>query len=309
MDFVQVCAGEEHSCALRADSSLLCWGENFNGEVGVGDSDARPRPAPVGQLSFARVACGGNVTCALGLEGTLYCWGDNFEGQLGQGDRGRTPDRNQPTRVPTDLLFQDVAVGQGHVCAVTRNGELYCWGRNTQGQLGVPNAPIQVRRPILVDPENLYRSVTAGQSHTCAIGRDRRLFCWGTEGMGYLGLGVAADTLVAMPTQVGTQADYVSVRANWFHTCALRSNGFLSCWGRNEEGQLGLADNADRDVPQRVGEETDWVALTAGHFHTCGFRAAQPYCWGENTDTDQQLGIGMPGRRNEPTAVELSAAR
>jgi alpha-tubulin suppressor-like RCC1 family protein len=305
-DFVETCAGEQHSCALRADGSLLCWGENFHGEVGVGDTDPRERPVMVDGGPFVRVACGGSVTCAIGLEGELSCWGENFEGQLGQGDPAGSADHTGPTRVAPDLLFQDVGVGQGHVCAVTRAGALYCWGRNTDGQLGGHDDQGQIRTPTEVTPGSLYRSVVAALSHTCAISRDGRLFCWGTEGAGYLGLGVSDTTLVATPTEVGTDANYVGVSINWFHTCALRHNGFLSCWGRNVEGQLGLGDTSDRNLPERVGSAHDWTALVAGHFHSCGFRGAALYCWGINDDSNE-LGLGAPGRRNQPALVELPA--
>jgi alpha-tubulin suppressor-like RCC1 family protein len=303
-DFVQVCAGEAHSCALRGDGPLFCWGENLHGELGVGDSDPRDRPTRVGSTAFVRVACGGNASCAIAPDGALFCWGDNFEGQMGQGDPFRSPNHPRPVRVAPTLSFRDVSVGQGHVCAVTNNGELYCWGRNTTKQLGTGLDDEQLRTPTRVDRGQLYRAVAAGMSHSCAIARDGRLFCWGADSSGSLGLGTSEETEVPLPAQVSTDADYRSVRASWFHTCAVRGNGVLVCFGRNTEGQLGVSDTTQRNVPTRVGSDTQWTEVTTGQFHTCGIREGAVYCWGEN-DERNQLGLGAPGRRSEPTAVSL----
>jgi alpha-tubulin suppressor-like RCC1 family protein len=303
-DFVDVCAGERHACALRADGSLWCWGENVHGELGLGDRDPRELPSKLALRPLVRVSCGGYNGCALAPDGALYCWGDNFEGKLGQADAFDAGDGLLPVRVAPQLTFYDVSVGQGHVCAITREGELYCWGRNTQGQLGDASTASQERRPLRVDADMLYRRVAAAQTHSCAITRDGRLRCWGTDAFGDLGLGASPGTLVTTPTQVGTAADYVQVRANWFHTCALRENGWLYCWGRNIEGQLGLGDILDRNTPARVGGES-WRDLAVGHFHTCAFRTDEAlFCWGEN-DARGQLGLGESGRRYEPSPVTL----
>jgi hypothetical protein len=165
----------------------------------------------------------------------------------------------------------------------------------------------QVRTPTRVDAGRLYRRITAGMTHTCGIDRAGQLFCWGQDLQGSLGLGVSPSSIVGVPTHVDAANDYAEVRANWFHTCAVRSNGFLSCWGRNVEGQLGVSDNNDRNVPVRVGTASDWQTVAAGHFHTCGLRSDGIYCWGKNDDDVNQLGLGAPGRRDEPTPVELPA--
>lgn len=302
--FREVCAGDSHTCALRSDGIVLCWGDNFNGALGVGDNDPRDRPTPIGTMHFAKLACWSNVSCGIGLEGALFCWGDNFEGQLGQSDATGSPSRSSPTAVAPQLRFREVAVGQGHVCAITAGGELYCWGRNTEHQLGARHDQAQVRTPTRVDAPRLYRRVTAGMVHSCAIERSGQLFCWGAEGAGHLGLGLHEGARVSVPTQVGSEGNYTQVHASWFHTCALRSNGFLSCWGRNVEGQLGLADSNNRNLPARVGTASDWLEAATGRFHSCGVRGDGVYCWGEN-DELSQLGLGVPGRRAEPTLLTL----
>ncbi len=303
-DFVQVCAGEAHSCGLRSTGELLCWGENLNGELGLGDTVARETPTAIDDMRFSRVVCGGSTTCALDLTGALFCWGDNFEGQLGQDDAFQSPNLRRPAAVSPALSFRDVSLGQGHACAITRQGVLYCWGRNTTGQLGLmEGAPEQVRRPTPVDAARRFQNVSAGQSHTCAVAREGSLLCWGTDQMGTLGQGLPSGARVTQPTPVGNEQIYSSVRASWFHTCALRTDGTLYCWGRNVEGQLGLGDQNDRNTPVRVGLGVDWNEVALGRFHTCGALLDDVFCWGEN-DARNQLGLGEnTGRRDEPSLI------
>jgi alpha-tubulin suppressor-like RCC1 family protein len=299
-----VCAGETHSCALTQKGELHCWGKNLHGELGVGDFMPRTTPAAVGGATFSRIACGGASTCGIRSDGALFCWGDNFEGKIGQDDAFTSEDIPKPTRVVESVDFRDVSVGQGHVCAVDREGALYCWGRNNSAQLGLGMDSAQVRKPSRVGTASDYLGVAAAQHHTCAVRRDGTLECWGSNAAGELGIGSASAALVQTPTKVMGDQGYHSVRANWFHTCALRTDGSLDCWGRNEEGQLGLGDNTPRAAPTRVDTVARFTEVSTGHFHTCAFGDGQLWCWGENNELGQ-LGIGMVGRKNVPTQVPI----
>ncbi len=301
---VATCAGEAHSCALAEDRSLYCWGKNLHGELGLGDFAPRSRPTRVEGASFVRIACGGYNSCGIRDDGALYCWGENFEGKLGQDDPFTAPDSSSGLAVAPDIRFHEVSVGQGHVCAVTRDGALYCWGRNTDGQLGIATSDGQVRKPTRVGTASDYRSVAAGQRHSCAIRAGGTLWCWGTDASGSLGLDVDPDTRVQSPSQVKPLQGIASVSANWFHSCALRDDGSLYCWGRNAEGQLGLGDTLPRALPTRVDIAHDWLSITAGHFHSCALARSGLWCWGENDELGQ-LGLGMTGRRSSPTRVSL----
>jgi alpha-tubulin suppressor-like RCC1 family protein len=301
---VATCAGEAHSCALAEDRSLHCWGKNLHGELGLGDFEARTQPTHLEGVSFVRIACGGYNSCGIRGDGTLFCWGENFEGKLGQDDSFTAPDSSLPREVRAGINFHDVSVGQGHVCAVTRDGALYCWGRNTDGQLGIGTDEPQLRTPARVGTSSDYRAVAAGQRHSCAIRAGGTLWCWGTDSDGSLGLEVAPETRVTSPSQVKMMQGFTGLSANWFHTCALRGDRSLYCWGRNAEGQLGLGDIMPRALPSRVGSASDWISITAGHFHSCGLAASGVWCWGENDELGQ-LGLGTSGRRNVPTRVSL----
>ena len=140
--------GTFHTCALTEDDRAVCWGANFCGCLGVGDS--RPRLAPVavdasrvgGSGRFRALSAGYNATCGVSLEGLLYCWGQcSHESRTDLTDpealpcllpravRGPGGERAWPVR--------EVSVGTGHACAVATDGSLWCWGQNGQGQCGI----------------------------------------------------------------------------------------------------------------------------------------------------------------------------
>jgi alpha-tubulin suppressor-like RCC1 family protein len=302
--FVDVCAGERHSCALRADGSTFCWGSNAHGELGLGDLDQRDVPTALDPRRFVALACGGFNTCALAPRGELWCWGDNSEGKLGQNDPfmgqvGSLALSSSPIPVQTDVRFAKVSVGQGHVCALSEQGKLYCWGRNNYGQLGVSTQDEQTRTPQPVVGETQYVSIAAGQFHSCATDVAGKLWCWGLTKDGLLGVQSAQPEIRVPALLIGDDWDSVSV--NWLHSCALKKSGSLFCWGRGEEGQLGGGDSMQRGTPTQVARDAHWRDVTAGQFHSCAFADDGLYCWGAN-DTGQ-LGFGDTARHYVPLRV------
>lgn len=300
--FIDVCAGEHHSCALRADGTLLCWGANTHGELGLGDSSSREIPTPLDSRRFVAVSCGGSSTCALAPRGELWCWGDNTEGKLGQADPpkeepGTLAMSEVPIQVRSELRFAKVSVGQGHVCAISEQGSLYCWGRNDQGQLGIGGTLEQTRTPLPVIGDLQYAAISAGQFHSCAVDMSGKLWCWGKNEGGMLGLGSSQAAFREPALLQGS--NYESVSVNWLHSCAVTTNGTLSCWGRGVEGQLGGGDDKNRDRPTQVVGR--WRSINAGQFHSCAFNDSGLSCWGANNTG--QLGLGDYARYYIPSQV------
>jgi alpha-tubulin suppressor-like RCC1 family protein len=299
-DWVSVCGGDEHTCALRADRSVYCWGRNLHGELGLGHFSDQDLPQRVPSAAFVRIACGGANTCGLTTEGALSCWGDNFEGKLGQDDDfSSAMNSATPLRVAPGTAFRELAVGQGHVCAVANNGALWCWGRNSNGQLGIETPQEQQRAPARVSGLDDMREVAAGMAHTCAIEVSGKLWCWGTDNTGSLGLGEGVEQQTR-PRAVGNASDWSQISVQWFHSCALRGSDAY-CWGRNDEGQLGLGVSNARFVPTRVGPSGAWRDIGVGHFHTCGLRNDTVLCWGNNEAG--QVGVGDTQPRQTPSEV------
>ncbi|HOT28179.1 MAG TPA: hypothetical protein PLU72_08305 [Candidatus Ozemobacteraceae bacterium] len=135
--YIGVAAGDYHSIAVASESnttSLLAWGLNSSGQLGLGDTVSRDRPVPVPNCSnVRRVVCGAYHTLALKNDGTVWAWGDNSYGQLGIGS---TVSKSVPTRITSLTDIVGIAAGSYHSLAISANGTVYSWGRGDNGRLG-----------------------------------------------------------------------------------------------------------------------------------------------------------------------------
>jgi alpha-tubulin suppressor-like RCC1 family protein len=271
--------GYGHTCASTA-SATFCWGSNAQAQLGNGGTTdsltpVMPTSAPVfGAMAAYNHTCGIDKTSA----GAIYCWGNNGYGQVGD---GTMTDRTAPAAVGANGV--QIAVSPYHTCMVATSDVIYCWGRGSEGQLGLGDfAGHASPQPVPQTVTGLCTAVATGWYHTCAIGTNGRLYCWGGNQFGQLGQGDGAFRNT--PIVVGS-ATWKSVAAGLGHTCGVHSDGTLWCWGRNTRGQLGLGSYDDRYVPGHVGQDTDWRAVYAGDEHTCGVKTSgQVLCWGGNEE-------------------------
>lgn len=290
--------GNSHTCAVRDDGHLLCWGYNPHGQLGVGDTEIRYTPTKVvgSAGNTVAVSAGGHSTCAIADDGTLQCWGVNREGQLGVGD---DVDRLVPTKVLGDFTWARVSTGNVLTCGLQTDESLWCWGKRPQDEGMGPGETTPVR---IGAESTSWLSVDAGWIHACAIQSDESLWCWGRNSRGQLGLG--DQELRVEPTQVGVESWTKVSASTGNHTCGIRSDGSIYCWGYNPNGQLGLGDVVSRLQPNRVGTESSWTDVVTGTYHTCGIQSdGSLYCWGLNMQGE--VGVGDRMDRREPTRVEL----
>jgi alpha-tubulin suppressor-like RCC1 family protein len=301
---VQVAAGTYHSCAVRSGGTVACWGWNNRGQLGTGTTTDSSTPVAVTGITDAvAVTVGDYYSCALRSGGTVACWGKNNVGQLGN---GTTTD--SPTPVAVTGLTDAVAVAAGqwgtygpHVCALRSGGTVACWGKNNVGQLGngtTTDSPTPVAVTGLTDAV----AVTAGHDHSCAVRGGGTIACWGNNYYGQLGNGDTHSHSLT-PVAVTGLTDAVAVIGGRDHSCALRSGGTVSCWGRNFQWQLGNGTDWDSSTPVAVTGLTDAVAVTAGHDHSCALRSGGTVaCWGDNS-FGGQLGNGTTWDSSTPVAV------
>lgn len=285
-----VSTGETHTCSVRDDGALLCWGGNGARQVDEGSENV-PTPRRVGTLlTWSAVAAGGVHTCATRRDGTLWCWGGNADGQLGSGDRLPVAGVQQ---VGEQTIWQKPFAGAAHACALAQDRRLYCWGAHHAGQLGDGTGAM---RPTFVAAAAAVESLASGAAHACAVRSDRTLWCWGDNSAGQVGV-ATPEGYAAAPILVGGSADWNHVAAGGGHTCALQGSGSLWCWGANDSGQLGFAGTAVQ--PTRVGSSSEWLLVAAGEAHTCGIlqtTAAQGslWCWGANDARQAGAGDATP---------------
>lgn len=303
-DWSLIGSGDGFSCGVRS-GGVWCWGRGSSGQLGTGQFASSTVPLAVnfdafaGSLEVEALDVGHQHACAISVDGALFCWGQNSEGQLAQADPWPDPGVNSsvPVRVGAGETWSKVACGQGHTCAIRADSSLWCWGRNSGGELGLGSeAEGQLREPARVGAEVDWEDVSAGQNHTCGV-RAGVLYCWGNNESGQLGLDV--DSFTPVPTLVPGLSAVRSVSVDTFHSCVIGVEGDLFCVGRNIEGQLGDGTIDAKSVPTAALPADDWDQVSVGRFHTCGVRGGAVRCTGENAQG--RLGVGDNERRREFT--------
>lgn len=138
LTFVSIAVGYEHTCGVTSAGAAYCWGYNADGQLGNSTTTNTSSPAPVaGGLTFASVVAGFHHTCGLTPAGVAFCWGRNLRSQLGVGVTGASLVREvSPRAVAGAMTFTGLTAGEDHACGLTASGAAYCWGSNSQGQLG-----------------------------------------------------------------------------------------------------------------------------------------------------------------------------
>ncbi len=196
MNIKSLAVGERHICALDGEGDVYCWGDNSSGQTGLGmnhvDEEACERenrciriPHKVESLSnVERIASASTHTCALLGGGSIRCWGENFDGQAGvDNDSNLVFEPAEVMEAPVGSRWIRVDTGFDHSCAVEERGDLYCWGNNYWGQLGVDDELVERSwQPLRVVGLEDVREVALGNGTTCAIvGHEKTLYCWGNS--------------------------------------------------------------------------------------------------------------------------------
>lgn len=189
-DVVEVVSGYAFSCLRRNTGLVMCWGDNNHGQLGVGDQNRRLVPTEVALPTGAlRIFAGPDQACAVLVTGSTYCWGRNDYGALGNGSSAMST-RPSMIRLPDGRRVRSMALSVFHGCAITTNGELYCWGRNATGALGVNRDSQFSLTPLRVGVSSDFEQVVAGIGHTCALQGNGVISCWGANRHGELGVGL-----------------------------------------------------------------------------------------------------------------------
>lgn len=299
--FTQVAAGYNHTCGLTSAGTAYCWGSNTEGELGDNTTTKRDVPAAVaGDRVFAQITAGSEYTCGLTSAGNAFCWGSNYIGQLGNNTSGAGAKLLTPTAVAGGLVFTQIVAGDDHTCGITRAGASYCWGRNTEGELG-DRTTMDRHVPTAVAGGKAFTQIAAGYDHTCGLTSAGAAYCWGRNTQGEVGDNTTTSRDV--PTVVAGARIFTRIAGGSEHTCGLASAGKAYCWGFNYDGQLGdsTRDNI-RLVPTSVAGGLAFTQIATGANHTCVLTSAgMAYCWGANTVG--QLGDNSNTNRLVPTVV------
>ena len=328
-------ANGSFSLAVGSDGNAYAWGYNQYGQLGNGTGDDKHAPVMVrkpdrktypdlpADFTYLQVSAGGSHSLALGSDGNVYAWGYNYNGQLGDGTtseqhapvRVKTPDRKTYPDLPADFTYLQVSAGGNHSLALGSDGNAWAWGYNGSGQLGDgtssgQSTPVRVKTPDRKTYPDLpadftYLQVSAGASHSLALGSDGNVYAWGYNYNGQLGDGTTSEQHA--PVRVKTPdrktypdlpADftYLQVSAGGDHSLAVGSDGYAWAWGCNYYGNLGnntASGYSDTNpVPVRVRDPANPTDTSKGlqatqvsagnHLSLAVGSDGNAYAWGWN---------------------------
>jgi len=293
----QVSAGRLTTCAINTGNSLYCWGNNEKGQVGDGTPEnAHPTPSRVGAAGvWSSVSVGSSHTCGITTAKNLYCWGANSYGQTGDGTT--TDPRLTLNRVAAAGVWASVSAGGSHTCGITTAKNLYCWGRDDQGEIGDGMTVSPHLALFRVGGTGVWAKISAGEVFTCGLTTAQNLYCWGDNGLGQMGNGSNSTPQLAL-TRVGAAGVWTRFSARASTVCGITKAKNLYCWGYNEFGQVGNGESGmflKQTTPDRVGGAGVWTGASVGGYHSCGITEAKNlYCWGSNGAGQVGNGITEP---------------
>lgn len=304
-----IALGDQHSCLLFESGAVRCWGDNSEGQLGLGSSDnwslEHPKDIPLVPLDRAAVAIttGAAHTCVIVDDGHVRCWGRNDHGQLGLGHTDMIGDDESPSAEYAEVQLPGPAVmidaGGDATCAVLVGGRVYCWGDNTYGQLGLGHTKtigdneLPTKHHAMVAIEDAFKLLGVAGEHTCAVTTGNRVHCWGRNDKSQLGIGhrknIGDDEPAGVASLIDLNQDarweYFVMDADGGHTTVNQDD--VNIWGNNEYFALGRPIQA-RETSKASdygGQSLDAPVLSvaAGHFGNCAITQGEHmFCWGSS---------------------------
>jgi len=303
--------GGVFSCVIGADGHVTCWGMNAWGQLGAatgercGTEPCARRPVPTApalrfrslSASPASSVWSGHV-CGVTVDDEAFCWGvdktqlgqelDTPEFCVAQNGLVGQPCSREPVRVGLPGDVTTVASGDFHSCGVDAGGAVWCWGSDSNGQLGSADAEVCGEfdlpcsfAPVRIAGDRRFRVVTAGSIHACALDEGGEAWCWGNNDQGQLGHEAALGRNV--PSVAAGGLAFAQLTTGRRHTCGVVRGGDIYCWGDNAGGQLGAGSSETAVADVRVKTSVPFVTVSAGWWHTCALATdGRAYCWGSN---------------------------
>lgn len=309
---VDVSAGPYVLLSLTADGAVYAWGSNNKHRIlGTDTTDsyaALDQPGRVVGLSdVVDISTGYDHSLAVTADGDVYAWGDNSDrGKLGD---GTTDDRSKPVRVPGVSDVTEVAAGFHHSLALTAGGDVYGWGRNDDGTLGVGKSDTAVEKPVKIAGLSNVTDVSAGGGHSLAVTAGGDVYSWGENANGQLGDGTRESR--DEPVRVENVSDVTTVSAGGSQSAAVTGGGAAYTWGYNLYHLSDSDSPVDRKgskqegttSPARVSELSDvtGISIDSGHaLLTTG--EGDVHVWGRQVFTD--VDDDSPESQYEPVRVD-----
>lgn len=304
-----------HSCLVKANGTLVCWGTNSNAQLGDTTTDERPLPVAVSGSNWRSVSVGSLHTCALKTDNSAHCWGYNSNGQLGTGAFAAS-NYSSPQAVTGGQSFTKIVSTSTTNCGLTTSKKIFCWGNGTSGQLG-DGTFVSKSAPTSISRNDLdWKDIAGGLGEFCAIeDLTGHLYCWGRNDDGLVN---QTYSNVNEAFLVDDSDSYENVNIGQFSGCVINTFSELKCWGENYGGEVPLPAPYWSATPVHVDTNFLYksvaigIANTGYDPHGCGVTTTdQLRCWG----TDSSYGGGALGRRtlmffdnNDPADVDVGSS-
>lgn len=299
-----IASGDSHSCALLANGTVECWGDNFFGELGqdIGVTQSSVPVVVPGLSNVMAIDVGGTISCALITGGTVECWGNDDDGELASTNiavcNGFDNCSPTPVTIPGLTGVTAIAVGnstditEDHVCALLGNGTIKCWGYNGNGEVG--NGTVSttggVSTPVTVSGITTATAIEGHEYGHCALLTGGTVKCWGSGTNGELGNGSTNAAPTPVTVSGLTDAQSLSVGSTAETVCAVRATGTAVCWGFNGNAQLGNGAPSSTmlsDTPVPVSNLTNVAQVAGSTFHMCAvLTTGEVWCWGDNGNSE-----------------------
>ena len=277
---------------------LYSWGQNTDGQLGLGNTTGYSSPKQVGSLTTWSSIGGLNTgVLAVKSDGTLWAWG---KGQFGQLGLGNTTSYSSPKQVGALTNWLKVAACYGYCYAVKTDGTLWSWGRGTYGTLGLGNTTYYSSPKQVGSLTNWLDVVSGSYASSFAIKTDGTMWAWGYGAAGGLGLNNATN--YSSPKQLGALTNWSSATGAAFSTIAITTSGILYAWGSGGAGQLGLGNLTNYSSPKQVGALTNW-SKTSTASTSCFSIKTDGSIWSWGGNNSGLLGDGTLTSRSSPVQI------
>ena len=314
-DIIQVASGYTHNLVIKNDWTVWAWGSNSKGQLGVGEGVPQNLPAQLkdheGLTDVIAVAAGHNHSLALTVEGNALAWGSNEFGQLGNSSDAELSSTPVYVLDEFDEPFKKgvaIAAGTYHSLLLTGTNELWGWGKNVNGQLGVTtqtnfNKPVKVQTDDFPEDIRIIQ-IAAGETHSLALLENGQVWAWGDNSRGQLGQPNVSASLT--PIVVDRLSNIIAIDAGAFHSLAIDRDGHIWTFGSNEYGQLGN-NGPDSTTPKKVQVQnvdlSNISQIAAGADHSLAIQNnGTIWAWGKNTYG--QLGTGATENEYFPKKIQ-----
>jgi cysteine-rich repeat protein len=329
---LKLAVGDGHSCALCEGGYVRCWGNNVDGQLGLGHKLFEGDRHPYQILNAANgpnivdfdgvaaidIAAGSGFTCVILTGGIVRCWGQNDTGQLGKNNTIDMAGRvGTEINLDSGVTANAISANLGYACAALSNGTVRCWGDNSNGLLGLGNTSAVLSGTVALESGTVVVGVATSPSHACVLASGGAVHCWGDNFEGEFGLGSTTpkNTDSALPSSYGDaslMSGRIAIRISLGDSfnCFSLDDGELECWGYNGAGQLGLGNTQTVGDNEVLGSTsivptgtTAVLQVVNGASHTCVLYAgnAGVKCWGANENAE--LGYGDINRRGDTSST------